>query len=235
MSGFAFIDESGTKDDQLIMTVSMIVLDGQFACKNIQKSILKELYPKKIAKKQSKKDITKPRLGLHYCDIASNDRLTASRILIERKIDCYASCYYHDGREKHHEERFAIYKSMVRTCILAAFEHHEDLEIYIAAQGGANEYRSEFLAELRLLPEKFRLYRKVKFGLETNAHAGIQIADFYAGAIRDFLLSQLQKQNELAHAYDVIKSQIGEIAIETGPAPGDNKSKRMSFHPSSLK
>lgn len=34
---YAFVDESGTMDDQEIMTVCLIVLDGKFVSRNLQR------------------------------------------------------------------------------------------------------------------------------------------------------------------------------------------------------
>lgn len=214
---FGFIDESGTKDDQLVMTVSLIVLDGQFTCRSIQKAILQALYPKRVAENLSKKDKARPRLGMHYCDINDGDKLAAAQILIKENVRCYMSCYYHDGNLKAHEERFSIYKSMVRSCVLAALDDFDDLDICVAAQGGVSAYKKEFLLELKELPGQYREYRKARFRLESNAHAGIQLADFYAGAVRDFLISQHGQDYILAAAYNIIEVQIvGDIVIEGG-------------------
>jgi hypothetical protein len=214
---YGFIDESGTMDDQEIMTVGLIILDGQFASRKIQTSILKALYPKRFAEKKSKRGADKS-LMLHYFELEPAQKADVARILAEHNITCHCSYYYHDGKVKTHEERSAIYRSMVRACILSALESHEELDICVARQGAGPEQKSEFLAELRLIPDNCRKkYRKVKFSLGTNAHEGVQLADFYVGATRDYFRSSLLQDGTLATAYQIIEPQVvGDLILESG-------------------
>lgn len=226
---FGYIDESGTKDDQHVLSVSLVIFSGQFVGRKIRQNILKELYPQQMAQQKKARDRSKV-LGLHYCDIRHEDRLAAGKLLQGNNIDCFSACFYHDGNEKTHEEKFAIYTSMVKSCIGDSLEYHEDLEICIAAQGGATGYRDTFFDELKghigIVSERLG-YRKVKLDLATNAHPCIQIADFYAGAVRDFLRSQILDNPELAAPYELLEKQIRDIKIEPGLAV--EKFERMSL------
>lgn len=216
MTRHAFIDESGTKDDQVIMTVAMIVLEGQFLSNKIQGLVLKEVFPERFAEKLNKKNKTQPALGLHYCDTALDKKIIAGKVLRSQSITCYAGYYYHDDKPKKHEERFAIYRSMVKTCILQSLEDFVELDITVAAQGGAKEYRAEFLADLQAVVEGFREYRKAKFRLGNNANPGVQLADFYSGAIRDHLIGQMKQEKHLLHAFEIIQEQVRDLTIEAG-------------------
>ena len=70
---------------------------------------------------------------------------------------------------------------------------HKEMVIAIGTQGGWQGYEREFCRELRLIPEEFTRngnFRKAEFVLLPAVKQGIQIADFYVGAIREFHRSQ---------------------------------------------
>lgn len=154
---------------------------------------------------------------LHYFELEKAQRAAAAAILAAQNITYYCSYYYHDGNEKTHEERAAIYRSMVKSCILSALGDHEEMNISIAVQGAAPAQRSEFLSELKLVAAGYREYRKVKFSFAGNADEGVQLADFYVGATRDYFRSALLGDNRLAIPYGIIEFQVvRDLILETG-------------------
>lgn len=212
MPHHAYIDESGTRYDQEVMTVSLIVLEGAFTAQVIHKAILQELNPKWAGKANPRHRL----IGkLHYADMTKTHKRGMGDILAQRNIDCFASCFYHDGSEKGHEERFGAYLHCVKSCLWQAFEIYDDLSVVIEKQGGWADYKDVFLAALKEIPEEFTKrgrFTKSKFELQSSSKHGLQLADFYAGATRDFLLRH--KDATLSAAYDLIGHQIRAIKIE---------------------
>ena len=64
MTEYGYVDESGTKDDQEIMTVGLVLFEGQFTARKIQKNVLQNVYPERFVR-QHKRDKQK-KLGLHF-------------------------------------------------------------------------------------------------------------------------------------------------------------------------
>jgi len=208
MAHHAYIDESGTMDHQEVMTVAMVVFDVLNTAEKVHLAALKEAYPRAVEIVRTRKNKRQPLPPLHYAEISMSHKLAAGRAFGASKIACYASSFYHDGESKDHETRFAIYEELVKNCIKRSFEHYSDLEILIAQQGGASEYKKDFLTRLRLLPDEYSRngnFTKAKFDL-SGTRTGIQIADFYAGATRDYLLSH--KDAALKSAYELIEKQV---------------------------
>ncbi len=213
MNHFAYIDESGTRDDQLVMTVGLVVLQGQFASNKLRNRISAELTS--APRNENKAGRA---LQLHYCDMGAEDRTKVAKLLEVEKIHCYASYHYHEG-EKKHEERFQIYTEMLKSCIRRCLVDYESLEIVLAAQGGANSYRADLLRDLEDIEDEMRqkrLYRKVRYDMKTNANSGIQIADFYAGTVRDYFIGQLTENTDLANHYSIIENHYVELIIQPG-------------------
>ncbi len=209
MSKYAYIDESGTNDDETVMTVAMVILEGSRSAEKLRSGILKSLFGKlrKIHYREQLRE-----RELHYADMTKLHRSVTGDYLSSANVICYISHYWHTESPKNHKARFAIYTELVKNCINNAFQIHPTLSVVIAKQGGWQTYKQSFLAELRPIPEAFiksGKYRKSKFDLASSAHAGIQLADFYAGACRDFLRSG--QHIELASAYEIIKHQILKI------------------------
>lgn len=210
MTRFGFIDESGVNPDQQIMTVGLVTFDGQFTAKRLQTRILETLYPKRAQKGK------KVKLGdLHYTELEDYQREAAAEILQTEKISFYGSYYYHESGPLPHEERTAIYRSMVSACILNALDDHKVFDICVAQQGSDPEYHADTLKALKEIPARYREYRKVTFRLGTNAKPGIQLADFYVGALRDHHLSELLMEPLLAKPYSLIELHtVGDIYLE---------------------
>jgi hypothetical protein len=90
-----------------------------------------------------------------------------------------------------------------------ALQNHKNLVVGIGKQGGWQKYERDFCAQLRSIPDQFTStgnFRKAEFVLLPATKPGIQIADFYVGAIREFLKSQTQ--NSMPYYFDIINHQI---------------------------
>ena len=213
MQHYAYIDESGTKDDQEIMTVALVLFEGAFIAHKVHKLLTRELFPNcsKPDKKRKKPS------GLHYADMNDknqNQRLSAGEILAKQSIQCFASCFYHDGTEKSHEQRFEIYTSLIKICLKDALDFHQHLDVTIAQQGNWESYEGPLTNQLDAIvaEQSARLgFRKASFGFESAAKPGIQIADFYAGSIRGHLLKH--KDSSLGASFELIEHQVRDIKI----------------------
>ncbi|MBX9770413.1 MAG: DUF3800 domain-containing protein [Candidatus Obscuribacterales bacterium] len=209
----AYIDESGTRHDQEVMTVSMIVVEGAFTAQAIHKVVLEEINPKWGKRTNSRQRLV---AKLHYVDMTKDHKMMMGSILAQRGIDCFASCYYHEGDEKPHEERFGAYLQCVKNCLWQAFDIYDDLTVTIEKQGGWADYKGPMISALGEIPEEYTKrgrFTKSKFELQSSSKHGLQLADFYAGAIRDHLLSH--KDKSLSVSYDHISHQIRDIKVET--------------------
>jgi hypothetical protein len=218
MQKHSYIDESGTKDNQEVMAVALILLDGAFAAQRLHNQLIHELFPQ--SRKLAKMEHANPRVGLHYIDMNMSQKLTVAGILGGQSIQCFTGCFYHDGQEKSHQQRFEIYTSLIKYCLADALESHVHLDVAIAQQGNWMAYRMPLLSDLNevVLKSAARLgYRKVKFGMQAASKAGIQLADFYAGATRGHLLSF--KDKSLGAPYQLLEHQIREIRIHGGEIP----------------
>jgi len=92
-----------------------------------------------------------------------------------------------------HSYRFKLYKELVKTTIKAALSDFDDLIINIGRQGGSKQYEAALIRELQDIPEYFierGLFKKAKFSLLSASSTGIQLADFYASASRNYFLSK---------------------------------------------
>lgn len=105
--------------------------------------------------------------------------------------------------DKSHDERFAIYTILTKICINKSFTDYKDLVVGIAKQGGWQKYERDFMAEMRQLPHNQPEYRKADFELLSAAKPGIQLADFYVGAVRACVL-----EGATSSPYDLVEQQI---------------------------
>jgi hypothetical protein len=113
-----------------------------------------------------------------------------------------------------HDERFSIYKQLVKIVITAAFQKHQEIEIAVAKQGGWQDYERELLTELKQIPKEMSQegnFRKGEIYLTSAAKAGVQLADFYVGCIRDYHRGVLD-------VHDHIKHQVLTYAVFRLPA-----------------
>jgi hypothetical protein len=94
------------------------------------------------------------------------------------------------------------------------------LVINIGRQGGSQKYGADLVKELRVLPDKFNeknhRFKKIKIFLLSASNPGIQLADFYASASRDYLLSKSTPVSTTPYAR--IAHQITQLPeLETMP------------------
>jgi hypothetical protein len=125
--------------------------------------------------------------------------------LAESKVTVRTAHHRHQG-EKSHAERFSIYSELIKTCVRSALETHKELIVGVAKQGGWQQYEQEFCASLRLLPEEFTKHgnhRKADFDLLSATKPGIQLADFYVGAVREFTIDE-----SVTVPFDLISEQV---------------------------
>lgn len=192
-------------DTQGVMSVAMVILEGANSAQRLHDHVMTALNPKYIQLlKQLKKD-RKPLPTLHYADMMGDHRRIVAGRLAEANVTVLTAHHRHQG-EKTHAERFSVYGELVKICVRSAFETHKELIVGVAKQGGWQKYEQGFCAELRLLPEEFTKqgnYRKADFELLSAARPGIQLADFYVGAVRDFTMNE-----SLTVPFDLIQEQV---------------------------
>ena len=208
MTLYGYIDESGTKDYQEIMTIALVLFDGAFVAHKVHKLLSQKLFPDHNKAKK------KP-CELHYADMENiKQKVSAAEILAAQSIQCFTACYYNDGAEKSHQQRFEIYTSMLKLCLADALDIHEQLDVTIAQQGGWKEYATPLTNELNtIVSEKSARhgFRKASFRFESKTKSGIQLADFYAGSTRGHLLKH--KDSTLGAPFERIEHQVRDIKI----------------------
>lgn len=131
-------------------------------------------------------------------------RIASSR-LAQAKATVFTAHHWHEG-DKTHRERFEIYTELVKMCTRKAFVNHRELVIGIAKQGGWQKYESDFYKVLRRLPDEFNregVYRKANFELLSAVRPGVQLADFYVGTVRDFIIDESERL-----CYELLQEQI---------------------------
>jgi len=187
----AYIDESGTREYQKVMTVALVVLEGKRTAEKLHEKLMCELYPDYIERRKlfKKKSIHKLP-GLHYAEMNRAQKEKVAKKLASVTIFAYVSYYYHDGTATEHQQRFEIYTQLVKDSIRLATDQVNELSVVVAQQGGWQGYEQQFEAELKALEYDThpRKYRKLLISLEPARHPGIQLSDFYAGCCRDFVL-----------------------------------------------
>jgi len=208
MTHYAFIDESGTKFDQQVMTVSLVVLPSMYAHTKIQKKVLKGIYENYEEKAREARASRLRQPEIHFTEMENDFRLKAARVLAqETSISVITSIHYHDGCPKTSEEFYDRYQTMVRLVVADAVERYEDLELFIAF---ISAFKGDYQARLRAEIEDIRKeldgrhgFRKLDISFPKAVMPGIQLADFYAGARREHLLSIPQRDK--SDAYDCIE------------------------------
>lgn len=145
-------------------------------------------------KKRKAKSVGKA--NLHYVDLDRRQKQAVSNLLSHAKVSVFASIYRHQGR-KSHQEYFLIYRTLVHQTIESALKKHKDLVVTVGKQGGWQTYQKSFLTSLKQIPKQCSAdgnFVKAKFIIDSVINPGIQLADFYAGALRESILSIDNKQ-----------------------------------------
>lgn len=205
MPHHAYIDESGTMDHQGVMSVAMVILEGANSAQRLHDHVMTALNPKYIQLVKQLKKERKPLPGLHYADMTSEHKRIVAGRLSQAKVTVLTAHHRHQG-DKSHTERFSIYGELIKICVRSAFETHKELIVGVAKQGGWQKYERDFCTSLRVLPEestKQGNFRKAEFMLLSAARPGIQLADFYVGAVRDFTMDE-----SMTVPFDLISEQV---------------------------
>lgn len=208
MPPHAYIDESGTMDRQGVMSIAMVILEGANSAQRLHDQVMKALDPKYLdlirqLKKERKAANFWPQL--HFADMSSDQKRIVGKRLAQAKVTVFTAHHVHDG-DKVHSQRFGIYTELIKTCVLCALEQYDEIKIHIGKQGGWQNYEQNFCAELRELPEQFiqsGKFRKATFELLSATKPGIQLADFYAGAVRDFVMDEASLM-----PFDFVREQV---------------------------
>jgi len=201
-----FIDESGTRDMQEVMTVAAVVLEGANSADTLHTSVMKSLNPDYLKLVSTLRKQRKELPQMHYIDLSDKQKRDTGERLGRANIAVYSASYWYDDAPMvEHNDRFPVYSQLVTKVIEAAFKDHKELKIGIAKQGGWQKYGPGFLSELKKIPDNLRQedgeYREGDFFLASAAKSGIQLADFYVGSIRDC-------HRDLHTAHDRIKHQV---------------------------
>ncbi len=209
MPSYGYVDESGTKDDQQCMTVVLVVFAGAHTAEHLNLQIARELYPERFKKSKTK---SYSKMNIHYADLDHSQKSLVSNLLSQAKVSVFASTYRHQGR-KNHQEYFSIYERLVHQTVESALKEHKELVVTIGKQGGWQTYQKSFLASLKDVTKKFatkRNFAKAKFILDSVINPGIQLADFYAGALRENILSNENKKYS-SSSYELLTNQYRAI------------------------
>lgn len=207
---YAYIDESGTREYQQVMTVSLVVLEGRRTAEKLHEKVMCTLFEDYLEKRRLFKKKAIHRLpNLHYAEMSRTDRERVGAKLAASSISAYVSYYWHDGKATEHEQRFEIYTSLVKETILLATKDHNELSVTVAQQGGWQGYERQFEQQLKALEyddSNGKMYRRLAVELHPARHPGIQLSDFYAGVSRDFILNP-DNEPHLA-AFRAVEAQI---------------------------
>ena len=217
MPQYAYIDESGTMDYQEVMTVAMVVFEGVNSAAKLHEHVMAAVNPQYLQlvrklKKERRQVSEWP--NLHFADMDQRSKHTAATRMAKANLTVFTGSHWHCAVPATHDDRFAIYTELVKLTISKAFGNHKDLIVAIGKQGGWQKYERGFFAKLRLIPEQFTrkgTYRNADFVLVSATKQGIQIADFYAGAVRDFL--RVPTDSSHLGSYDLLKHHV--LAYDT--------------------
>ena len=210
MPQYAYIDESGTLVEHVIMTVGLVLMSGRRTPDRISERILKTLYPhlagnpKALGKKK-----------MHFADMSGTVQNRVAAQLAQEKITGVINSHWHTGEEETHQILFFRYTRMVQLLLYRALEVTTgDLTVVIAEQGSPETYKAGLLADLDKIVELFRrrtgTFRKVTYELKSaQSQRGLQIADFYAGTVRKMWLESMTGvESHLCAPYKHVQHQI---------------------------
>ncbi len=211
MTKYAYIDESGTQAEHKIMTVSMVICDGRRVAGRVHARILGGMYRHKglNLKALSKKQ-------LHFADMSEQHRNSVARQLSRESINAVITSYWHQSDRDAHDVIFAHYTRMTQILIYRVLELTTGkLVIIVAQQGGWENYQQSFITKIKQAAELYskrnqNVFRKVEYYVKpANTVPGLQLADFYAGAVRKMFLDCLNGlESHLSDPYRQIQHQI---------------------------
>lgn len=154
MPHHAYIDESGTRENQEVMTVAAVVFDGANSAARLHESVMQALNPRymELAKEAKKQRRQLPLM--HFVNLSGAHRSTAGAHLANANVSVFSASFWYESPEMSHAERFSVYTKLVKMVITAAFGRFSEIEIGIAKQGGWQHYEQEFLIELKQIPKE---------------------------------------------------------------------------------
>lgn len=205
MPQYAYIDESGTMNHQCVMSVAMVMLQGANSAQRLHDQIMTTLNPDHIRVVNRLKKNRMPLPSLHFADMTLEQKRAVAKRLARANVTVFTAHIRHE-QVKSHTERFFTYKELVKACVRNALETNVELVIGIAKQGGWQKYEQDFCAELREIPEEFARsgnFRKAEFQLLSATKPGVQLADFYVGAVREFAMD-----DSATALFDLIREQV---------------------------
>jgi hypothetical protein len=186
----------------------MTVFEGAHSAKKMLDQGMQEIVPDYFeVVRQAKKNRLHILPRLHYSDMSLEQKNKIAERFSKSRTLVYGSYYVHTGT-KGHFERFFIYTELVKVCIRNALLEFDELNIYLAKQGGWQKYQKSFLSDIRSVADENKRggrYCRMNLELVSAVKAGVQVADFYAGAIRESLLSKDTTSFELLSAQIVLR------------------------------
>jgi hypothetical protein len=196
------------------MTVAAVVFEGATSATRLHERVMKDLNPKYL---QLVKELKKQRgklPSMHFVDLTESAKSIVGERLAMANVSVFSASFWYESTTIEHNERFSIYTQLVKIVITAAFQKHQEMEIAIAKQGGWQDYERELLSELKQIPKEMSQqgsFRKGEIYLTSAAKAGIQIADFYVGCIRDY-------HRDMPDVHEHVKHQVLTYAVYRLPA-----------------
>jgi hypothetical protein len=173
--------------------------------------VLKMLYPNQVhnLKALSKKN-------LHFADMPNNIQNQVASHLAQERIAAVINSHWHNDKNEPYKVIFGRYTKMVQLLLYRALELTTgNMKLIIAQQGGWETYGKEFLAEVGKATDLFskrnkKVFRNVGYQLKSaQSVCGLQLADFYAGAVRKMFLDMLNGMDaHLSNPYKQVRHQI---------------------------
>lgn len=230
MTVYGYIDEAGTKFDQSVMTVCLVVLEGVHSHTKIHREVMKGIYPNYEARVKSAKGAETKRPGIKYTEMDKRSRLDAANIFSAKTVSVITSIHYHEGCSTTYDEFYLRYRNMIKAVVADAIERYDDLDLTIATISGPNwDYQTSLSEEIEVIRAILHCrlgFRKVTLRFAAATVAGIQIADYYAGARREALLPV--DEDKKSRAYDKIQKQYISESIEASEVALGRKASRSS-------
>jgi hypothetical protein len=192
MTNYGFIDESGTHDDQCLMTVGLVILPGIRTAQNIQQKIITHVdegYGQARAKRRKERTFVQPKL--HFAEMHESQKIESGKILSQSNVRAILIGSHWHQPNSTHDERFGAYELIIKDLIVHALrKYDEEFVLNIARQGGWQTYEQSFLQRIRMhveqhIPNRSHLLRSTAL---VSTVPGVQLADFCTSSARANLM-----------------------------------------------
>lgn len=130
----AFIDESGTLQDQEIMTVALVVLDGARSAEKLHLKASKVIFTRPTTRGLKEREKWFASRTLHFAEMNDDQKLALGSELGRSNIASVIASHWHTEASSTHEHRFAVYSKLVEMTILRAFEFYKQLNIALPSK-----------------------------------------------------------------------------------------------------